>query len=384
MRNVMPLEAQVEMVQASGLDTLVCCPDAWALRHEFTNTQTGETIPARCGSWTCPYCGPRKVDMWRQLIKLAEPGLHVVLTKVGKTLEEASRTLTTVLQYLRRGSAGRGKDHEGARPAYPIQVLSVLEEHQDFEKNGFHWHLLVKGVDFLPNEVVSEALRSATKGRSYITKVRRIHNQKAIGYVTKYLMKQIDRERRGILQETRHVKAAVWEPLAGNEDAQAEPYAYGVSLDDQGQVVEQERVEVIERMCKARRIRYSRKFFPASTAVLRRRLFGGADEQTEDETTPAEEAEAEAVGDDLSPESPEQEATSEQETPVEDQQQAVKRSEWVLREAAPFSKDRTVYRLRRRKAVRAALERFREGKRLYSRRVVSIWSYQREQVRLAG
>lgn len=382
MRESLSLEAQVEMVQASELDALVCCPDAWALRHEFTNVQTGETIPARCGSWDCPYCGPRKVDMWRQLIKMAEPGLHVVLTKVGKTLEEASRVLTTVLQYLRRGSPGRGKDHAGARPAYPMQVLSVLEEHQDFEKNGFHWHLLVKGVDFLPNEVVSEALRSATKGRSYITKVRRIHNQKAIGYVTKYLMKQIDRERRGLVQETRKVKVVAWQPVAGSEDALGEPVEYGVCLDEQGQVVEQERVEVIERMCKARRIRYSRRFFPATTAVLRQRLFGKAEQQAEDETTETEEAES--VGGDLPTESTEESGASENGTPEENQRQAVERSEWALREAAPFSKDITVYRLRRRKAVRRALEQLREGKRLYSRRVITIWSYQREQLRLAG
>jgi hypothetical protein len=53
----------------------------------------------------------------------------------------------------------------GSRPAYPLQVFAVLEEHSDFENVGFHWHLLVKGVDFLPNQVVSDALRSATGGR---------------------------------------------------------------------------------------------------------------------------------------------------------------------------------------------------------------------------
>lgn len=258
----------------------------------------------------------------------------------------------------------------------------MLEEHQDFEQNGFHWHLLVKGVDFLPNEVVSEALRSATKGRSYITKVRRIHNQKAIGYVTKYLMKQIDRERRGLVQETRRVKVAAWRPVEGSQDAQGEPVEYGVCLDDEGQVVEQESVEVIERLCKARRIRYSRRFFPVSTAVLRRRLFAGVEQEAEEEVT--KEQEVGAVGAALSAELSEEEETSESEMPEEGQQQAVKRSEWVLTEAAPFSKDMTVYRLRRRKAVRQALERFREGKRLYSRRVISIWSYQREQLRLAG
>ena len=89
----------------------------------------------------------------------------------------------------------------GERPAYPIEVFAILEEHSDFEQVGFHWHLLVKGVDFLPNQVVSDALRSATGGRSYITKTERVRNNKAIGYVTKYLMKEITRERRGMVEE---------------------------------------------------------------------------------------------------------------------------------------------------------------------------------------
>ena len=33
------------------------------------------------------------------------------------------------------------------------------------------------------------------------------------------------------------VKAAVWQPVPGSEDAQGEPYAYGVSLDEHGDVV---------------------------------------------------------------------------------------------------------------------------------------------------
>ena len=66
---LLPLEEQVALVEQYELDTLLFCHDAWALRHTFTNTQTGETVRARCGSWSCPYCGPRKVDMWRQLVK---------------------------------------------------------------------------------------------------------------------------------------------------------------------------------------------------------------------------------------------------------------------------------------------------------------------------
>src|SRR5712691_11818590 len=62
----LPIEAQAELVERQGLDTLLRCKNAWALRHKFLNRDTGELIRARCGSWSCLYCGPRKVDMWRQ------------------------------------------------------------------------------------------------------------------------------------------------------------------------------------------------------------------------------------------------------------------------------------------------------------------------------
>src|SRR6266851_1313707 len=144
------LDEQADLVEKHMVDTLLYCPNPWALRHVFINQDTGEVVRARCNRWDCLYCGPRKVDMWRQLVKAAEPTLFVTLTRVGTTLKEASRVLTTVLQYIRRGSKGRGKDKVGARPAYPLQVFAVLEEHSDVEHVGFHWHLLVKGVDFLP------------------------------------------------------------------------------------------------------------------------------------------------------------------------------------------------------------------------------------------
>src|SRR5215469_1700123 len=274
---LLPLEEQVELVEQYELDTLLFCHDAWALRHTFTNTQTGETVRARCGSWSCPYCGPRKVDMWRQLVKAAEPVLFVTLTQVGKTLKEAARVLTTVLQYLRRGSKGRGKGRVGVRPAYPLQEFAVLEEHSDFEHVGFHWHLLVKGVDFLPNQVVSDALRSATQGRSYITKVQRVRNQTAVGYVTKYLTKEIMRESRGVEKEQREVATVALDAVTSSQ--QGEVYEYRVRQDEQERVVEVRQVQVVERLCKAHRIRYSRSFFPERTAELRQRLFGQQDEE---------------------------------------------------------------------------------------------------------
>jgi hypothetical protein len=367
------IELQAALTEQHELETLLFCPHSWALRHRFINTETGETVWARCGSWSCLYCGPRKVDMWRQLVKAAEPTLFITLTQVGKTLKEAARVLTTVLQYLRRGSKGRGKNHIGARPAYPIEVFAILEEHSDFEQVGFHWHLLVKGVDFLSNQVASDALRSATGGRSYITKTERVRNNKAIGYVTKYLMKEIARERRGMVEEQ------VVKPVLSVED---------------GKLVQEEVMVTVERLCKAHRIRYSRHFFPEKTADLRRHLFGEREETSETQEEP-EQAGAVEQG---------EEGTEEAVVEV-----PVRRSSWVLNEAEPaidasqvYERRRVAaliggvlsseenetsleaYRRRRREALIEALLALREGKRLYSRRVITIWAYQRSQLRLAG
>ncbi len=409
------VEIQAELAAQHGLDTLLFCPNAWALRHRFVNTETGETVRARCGSWSCLYCGPRKVDMWRQLVKAAEPTLFITLTQVGKTLKEAARVLTTVLQYLRRGSKGRGQNHVGARPAYPIEVFAILEEHSDFENVGFHWHLLVKGVEFLPNQVVSDALRSATGGRSYITKTERVRNNRAVGYVTKYLMKEIARERRGMIEEQ------VVKPL--------------VSVNDEGRLVQEEVMVTVERLCKAHRIRYSKHFFPEKTVDLRRRVFGEREKDAGEKQggiapspalTPdsdyleASQRESVTYPDTVSDEhlSCTQDACQHKdaddgkkvgEMSGERAQSDVKRSPWTLYEAEPAIDDTQVwerrrmatlagnmlsseeeessleaYRRRRWMALIEALVALREGRRLYSRRVVSIWSYQRGQLRVAS
>jgi hypothetical protein len=64
-------EGQADLAEKHGLETLLFCPDPWALRHSFVNHDTGETARARCNRWDCLYCGPRKVDQWRQLVKEA-------------------------------------------------------------------------------------------------------------------------------------------------------------------------------------------------------------------------------------------------------------------------------------------------------------------------
>ncbi len=227
------LDDQANLVEKFGADTLLFCPNAWAMRHFFVNQDTGEVARARCNRWDCLFCGPRKVDTWRQLVKAAQPTLFLTLTKAGHTVEEAARALTTFLQHLRRGSKGRGPSDIGARPAYLIEYFAVLERHENFEENGFHWHLLIKGVDFIPHDILKEAWRSARHGIAYIVHIESIRKPHVIGYVTKYLTKSLSSSEKGVRSEKRET--------------------VGVQLDDDGQVVETRQTYTAEIVSKARR-----------------------------------------------------------------------------------------------------------------------------------
>lgn len=67
------LEERAGLAEEYGVVSLKVCSHPWALRHRFLNQQTGEVIRARCNRWEYLHCGPRKVDLWRQLVKVAEP-----------------------------------------------------------------------------------------------------------------------------------------------------------------------------------------------------------------------------------------------------------------------------------------------------------------------
>lgn len=42
----LPLVEQAHLAEKHGLETLLFCPNAWALRHVFINQETGETVRA--------------------------------------------------------------------------------------------------------------------------------------------------------------------------------------------------------------------------------------------------------------------------------------------------------------------------------------------------
>jgi len=256
------LEDRANRAEKHKVDSLLICPDPWALGHSWTNKETGEVQRARCNRWECLHCGPRKVDLWRQLVKIAEPTLFLTLSKAGRTVEEAARALTTFVQALRRGSKGKGPNRVGARPAYLVEYFAVLERHEDFERNGFHWHILLRGVDAIPyKEVIQPLWMSATHfdeetGQgAKIGHIERIRSTRAIGYVTKYLTKAVSIGERGTREVQRERVALV--------------------RDEQGRLQLGKDTITEQVTSKAHRIRYSRQFFPESVAELRVRLFAG-------------------------------------------------------------------------------------------------------------
>ncbi len=360
-----PILEQADLAEEVGTETLYFCPDPWALRHRFISPD-GEVIRARCDRWNCLYCGPRKTDQWRQLIAAAEPVSHVVLSRAGKTVEEAARALTTFIQYLRRGSKGRGKNHVGARSAYPIEYFAVLERHENFEETGFHWHLLVKGVDFIEKVDLDAAWSSATRKHfddpeeaNRWAFIQRVKNNKAIGYVTKYLTKDIVRSEKGVKERHREIVE--------------------MGLDEDGNKVETRRVEVYEVTSNARRIRYSRQFFPESVEDLRFRLFSDLDnpEGIERDLVPVEDSRADLGGTLVVEVSEETSEVGSLEMGTEEGEPS--RPKWVLYEAEPFTNDYQEYRRRRRRALLEKLMLVRAGEWRISNRVHSVWAFQRAQ-----
>src|SRR5258708_2797585 len=127
-------------------------------------------------------------------------------------------------------------------------------------------------------------------------------------------------------------------------------------------------MQTVKVMSKDRRIRYTRRFFPASTVDLRLRLFSQLGDVSE---IGIDQAASPDVEDSASVGSGEQ---------SDDAENKVKRSSWMLHEQEPFSSDIQDYRARRQAALVESLTDLQTGKPMYSRRVVSIWAYQRRLV----
>lgn len=149
------------------------CTDSWAVRHRLIHVDSGLSVPMSCGRYSCEFCGPRRVAVWRDVIELASPERFITLSRVGATLVEVGRVGTVLVRRLRR-------------LGYKFEYLATFEQHKN---RWFHIHMLQKG-DYIPQTVLSDALRTATHGFSWVVDIRRC-NGAAAGYVTKYVTKAL-------------------------------------------------------------------------------------------------------------------------------------------------------------------------------------------------
>ena len=183
---------------------------------------TGLVIPMVCDKYSCKYCGPRRVELWRSLIEMAEPERFITLTRVGRTLFEVGRVATTVVQRLRRNG-------------YMFEYCLTFERHRN---DYFHIHMLQKG-DYIPQRFLSDCLRSATHGFSSVVDIRRCRAGTA-GYVTKYCTKTL-------------VESEIGTKLDGTR-------------------------------ARINRVRYSKHFFPSPTDQLKEALRAAAAEKRGEDT----------------------------------------------------------------------------------------------------
>ena len=160
-----------------------------------------------------------------------------------------------------------------------------------------------------------------------------------------------------------------------------------ISQNADGHIVEERHTYTVELVSRARRIRYSHHFFPEKVSDLRARLFAeielGSMEQTENEVS----ADGSAVVDAGQPDNgkpldDDGASETDNDKPVAEEQ-PIKRASWSLVQCEEFTEDIQEYRRRRRKALLEVLIALREGRNL-SRRVISIWAYQRNEARWAS
>src|SRR5260221_14726999 len=121
-------------------------------------------------------------------------------------------------------------------------------------------------------------------------------------------------------------------------------------VDNKDVFVRERATSTAQLVRKARRIRYSRHFFPEKIADLRARLFAEIEQGSMEQEESQPSCEGCQVNDGL----PGDSGPVDEESHInqgETEQQAVKRSSWTLVQQEEFTQDIKEYRRRRRKAL---------------------------------
>lgn len=149
----------------------------------FVNPRTGQEVPARCKSWYCVECGPRRVRRWQRRLSSRRWGYLITLTVAGplagaatkENIYAINRSWRTFSRWLKR-NAGLGH--------------YAWTNEQGETSGRLHKHVIVES-----SRIDYKAARAAITraGLGQVCDFAKINSQRgAMRYITKYLAKHLD------------------------------------------------------------------------------------------------------------------------------------------------------------------------------------------------
>ncbi len=110
---------------------MLTCNNSWARSHYFLNKETGQYIPARCGTWSCLPCARHNVRRVYGLIHAGQPERFITLSFAGKSKESLTRHYQMLVQRIRR-------------KGWRYEAVAVNEIHT---AGDLHLHVAQRGDD---------------------------------------------------------------------------------------------------------------------------------------------------------------------------------------------------------------------------------------------
>jgi hypothetical protein len=119
--------------------------------HWRWRASDGRVAPWYCDRWDCPACAHHKASRWADIITVASPQRHIVLTRLGPEPGVARSQLRSIIKAARRGQFN-GHGHRTSTQEF--EFFLALESHAC----GFvHAHILHRGRS-IPKRRLSAAL----------------------------------------------------------------------------------------------------------------------------------------------------------------------------------------------------------------------------------
>jgi hypothetical protein len=161
---------------------MLTCNNSWARAHYFLNKETGQYVPATCGTWSCLPCARHNVRRVYGLIHAGKPERFITLSKAGLNKESLTRHYGALVKRIRR----QGIEYE---------AVAVNEIHV---AGDLHLHIAQRG-DYIPHKWLKSNWLEIIKDdypnfKTVNARIDRLDpaaspSQALYSYMTKYMVK---------------------------------------------------------------------------------------------------------------------------------------------------------------------------------------------------